>query len=90
MSNQQLAERRRRAVTPAAYSSHPVYPVRGEGAYVWDADGKRYLDWTVGIAVMNVVLPEIKSSYSHVVVVLMVVRHPPIPITLPFIPNNPF
>ncbi len=54
MSNQYLAERRRRAVTPAAYSSHPVYPVRGEGAYVWDADGKRYLDWTVGIAVMNV------------------------------------
>lgn len=54
MSNSRLAERRRQAVTPAAYSTHPIYPVKGEGAYVWDADGNKYLDWTVGIAVMNV------------------------------------
>ena len=54
MSNHSLAERRRQAVTPAAYSTHPVYPVKGEGAYIWDADGNKYLDWTVGIAVMNV------------------------------------
>lgn len=54
MSNHSLAERRRQAVSPAAYSSHPIYPVRGEGAYVWDADGHKYLDWTVGIAVMNI------------------------------------
>jgi len=54
MSNHSLAERRRRAVSPAAYSSHPIYPARAEGAYVWDADGKKYLDWSVGIAVMNV------------------------------------
>ena len=25
--------------------------VRGEGAYLWDADGKRYLDFLAGIAV---------------------------------------
>ncbi len=54
MSNSSLAERRSRAVSPAAYSTHPVYPARAEGAYVWDADGNKYLDWTVGIAVMNV------------------------------------
>lgn len=54
MSNSRLAERRRQAVTPAAYSTHPIYPVKGEGAYIWDADGNKYLDWTVGIAVMNV------------------------------------
>lgn len=54
MSNQELETRRRQAVSRAAYSSHPVYPVRGEGAYIWDADGKKYLDWSVGIAVMNV------------------------------------
>ena len=54
MSNHSLAERRRHAVAPAAYSTHPVYPARAEGAYVWDADGTKYLDWTVGIAVMNV------------------------------------
>ena len=25
--------------------------VRGEGAYLWDADGRRYLDFLAGIAV---------------------------------------
>ncbi len=54
MSNLQLAERRRQAVAPAAYSTHPIYPTRAEGTYVWDADGTKYLDWTVGIAVMNI------------------------------------
>jgi 4-aminobutyrate aminotransferase len=54
MSNADLARRRKAAVAPAAYSTHPFYPVRGEGAFVWDADGRRYLDFSVGIAVMNV------------------------------------
>ncbi len=54
MSNQSLSERRHQAVSPAAYSTHPIYPVKGEGAYIWDADGNKYLDWSVGIAVMNV------------------------------------
>jgi len=27
--------------------------VRGEGAYVWDADGKKYLDFAAGISVCN-------------------------------------
>jgi len=54
MSNDSLEQRRRAAVTPAAYSVHPIYPVRAEGAYLWDADGRKYLDWTVGIAVMSV------------------------------------
>ncbi len=54
MSNASLAERRKAAVAPAAYSNHPFYPVRAEGAYVWDADGRKYLDFSVGIAVMNV------------------------------------
>jgi 4-aminobutyrate aminotransferase/(S)-3-amino-2-methylpropionate transaminase len=67
MSNRNLAERRRHAVPRAAYSTHPIYPVRGEGAYVWDADGNRYLDWTVGIAVMNI-------GHSHPKVVEAVKR----------------
>ena len=54
MSNKSLAKRRAAAVAPAAYSVHPFYPERAAGSYVWDADGKKYLDWSVGIAVMNV------------------------------------
>jgi 4-aminobutyrate aminotransferase / (S)-3-amino-2-methylpropionate transaminase / 5-aminovalerate transaminase len=54
MKSTELARRRHDAVARAAYSVHPFYPQRAEGSYVWDADGKRYLDWSVGIAVMNV------------------------------------
>lgn len=53
-NNQLLANRRKDAVTPAAYSVHPIYPQKAQGSYVWDADGKKYLDWSVGIAVMNI------------------------------------
>lgn len=54
MNSTELARRRHAAVAPAAYSVHPFFPARAEGSYVWDVDGKRYLDWSVGIAVMNV------------------------------------
>ena len=43
----------RAAVAPAAYSSHPFYPVRAEGSYLWDADGKEYLDFFAGLSVHN-------------------------------------
>lgn len=33
------------------YGTPPLSLVRGEGAHVWDADGKRYLDLVAGIAV---------------------------------------
>jgi predicted acetylornithine/succinylornithine family transaminase len=35
------------------YSRHSIVPVKGEGCWIWDADGKRYLDFTTGIAVTN-------------------------------------
>jgi 4-aminobutyrate aminotransferase/(S)-3-amino-2-methylpropionate transaminase len=54
VSNDSLRQRRAEAVAPAAYSVHPFYPERAEGSYLWDADGKKYLDWSVGIAVMNI------------------------------------
>jgi 4-aminobutyrate aminotransferase / (S)-3-amino-2-methylpropionate transaminase / 5-aminovalerate transaminase len=53
-TNKELAARRKAAVTPAAYSVHPFSPQKAQGSYVWDADGKKYLDWSVGIAVMNI------------------------------------
>ena len=33
------------------YPRQPVAFVRGKGAYLWDADGKKYLDFLAGIAV---------------------------------------
>ncbi|AJE02215.1 acetylornithine transaminase [Geobacter pickeringii] len=35
------------------YGRYPLVPVRGEGCILWDADGKRYLDFLAGVAVNN-------------------------------------
>ena len=36
------------------YKRAPVDFVRGEGALLWDADGKQYLDFLTGISVCSV------------------------------------
>jgi acetylornithine/N-succinyldiaminopimelate aminotransferase len=33
------------------YGRFPIAPVKGKGSYIWDADGKKYLDFVGGIAV---------------------------------------
>lgn len=35
------------------YTRNPIVQVKGEGVYIWDADGKRYLDLFSGWAVSN-------------------------------------
>jgi len=52
MTNQDYADLCRTYLMPT-YRSAPVAFVRGEGAYLWDADGKRYLDFLAGIAVCS-------------------------------------
>ena len=46
MSNEQLIERRRRAMGPAYrhFYREPLYLVRGEGVWLYDDEGRRYLD----------------------------------------------
>lgn len=45
-STQQLMERRARLLGPnvSTFYEEPVHLVRGQGVWVWDADGNRYLD----------------------------------------------
>ncbi len=35
------------------YSQYPVAFVKGKGTYLWDAEGKRYLDFATGIATVS-------------------------------------
>ncbi len=35
------------------YGRYPLVPVKGSGCLLWDADGKRYLDFLAGVAVNN-------------------------------------
>src|SRR5258708_6108218 len=53
MSNQDLVQRAQ-AVLFQNYRTQPIALVRGEGSYVWDADGKKYLDFIGGIATVSV------------------------------------
>jgi len=53
MDNQELV-RRAQAVLFQNYRTQPIALVRGEGTYVYDADGKKYLDFIGGIATVSV------------------------------------
>ena len=50
MTNKDIAERGQKVVMNT-YARFPIAPVKGKGSYVWDADGKQYLDFIGGIAV---------------------------------------
>jgi 4-aminobutyrate aminotransferase len=52
-TNSELLERRQQAVARGVYSSTPIFAERAQNAELWDADGKRYIDFAVGIAVCN-------------------------------------
>ena len=53
-TNTDLHARREAAVACGVGISHPMaYTARAENAELWDADGKRYIDFAGGIAVLN-------------------------------------
>lgn len=55
---QELVARDSEVYTPAAGRVYPFAIERGEGCYVWDVDGNRYLDMNAGIAV-------VAAGHSH-------------------------
>ncbi len=46
-----ILERDRKVITPAYTRGYPLVIERGEGSFVWDPDGNRFLDFTAGVAV---------------------------------------
>ncbi|WP_158783510.1 4-aminobutyrate--2-oxoglutarate transaminase [Pantoea sp. BAV 3049] len=52
-SNQQWQARREAAVTPGVGNSLQVYVQKALNAELWDVEGKRYIDFASGIAVVN-------------------------------------
>jgi 4-aminobutyrate aminotransferase len=49
-----LIERDERVVSPSLTRDYPFTMKRGRGAWVWDADDNKFLDFTCGIGVTNV------------------------------------
>jgi 4-aminobutyrate aminotransferase/(S)-3-amino-2-methylpropionate transaminase len=53
LNNAALMARRKAAVPRGVGQSHEVFIARGENAEIWDVEGKRYIDFAGGIAVLN-------------------------------------
>ena len=52
-TNAELVDRRNKAVPRGVGHATPVYAARAENAEVWDVEGRRYIDFAGGIAVLN-------------------------------------
>jgi len=66
MSNRQIVKLTDRYVANT-YARFPIALARGKGARVWDADGKEYLDFVAGLAVISL-------GHSHPAVVRAIGR----------------
>lgn len=53
MTNSQWMQRRRDAVPRGVGQAHALFAERAENAELWDVEGRRYIDFTGGIAVLN-------------------------------------
>ena len=51
-TNKELIARREAAVPRGVASAHPVFAAHAENAELWDVEGKRYIDFAGGIAVL--------------------------------------
>ena len=52
-TNESLLQRRQAAVPRGVGQIHPVVAERAENATVWDVEGREYIDFAGGIAVLN-------------------------------------
>ena len=54
MTHQHTASLRNQHVSNGIAVAHPITVSRAAGAYLWDDQGKKYLDFVGGIGVLNV------------------------------------
>lgn len=52
-SNKELMQRRSQAIPRGVGQIHPIFADRAENCRVWDVEGREYLDFAGGIAVLN-------------------------------------
>ncbi len=70
-TNAALMARRRAAIPRGVGQSHEVFITRGENAEVWDVEGRRYIDFAGGIAVLNTghrhpeIIAAVKDQLDH-------------------------
>lgn len=52
-TNKDLIARREAAVPRGVANAHPIFAAHAENATLWDVEGKKYIDFAGGIAVLN-------------------------------------
>lgn len=84
MTNTALLARREEAVPRGIASATPVFAARAENAEIWDVEGRRYIDFAAGIAVLNTghrhprVLAAVREQLDHFThTAFQVVGYPP-------------
>ncbi|WP_298771994.1 4-aminobutyrate--2-oxoglutarate transaminase [uncultured Shewanella sp.] len=53
MTNDELNSRRKKAVANGVAQIHPFYVERAENSTIWDVEGREFIDFSGGIAVLN-------------------------------------
>ncbi len=63
-TNEAMMDRRSKAVARGVGAIHPVFAERAENSTVWDVEGREYLDFSGGIAVLNTghMHPKVKQA----------------------------
>ena len=63
-TNDSLLARRQAAVAQGVGAIHPIFAERAENATVWDVEGREYIDFAGGIAVLNTghMHPRVKAA----------------------------
>lgn len=79
-ANSDLHTRRNAALTKGMSTMLPVYIEKGQNAELWDADGRRYVDFAGGIAVVNTghlhphvkaaVMKQLDAGFTHTCVMI--------------------
>jgi len=65
-SNESLMLRRNEAVARGVGAIHPIFTERAENSTVWDVEGREYIDFAGGIAVLNTghLHPRVKAAVA--------------------------
>jgi 4-aminobutyrate aminotransferase / (S)-3-amino-2-methylpropionate transaminase / 5-aminovalerate transaminase len=70
-TNAGLMARRKSAIPRGVGQSHEIFVTKGENAEVWDVEGRRYIDFAGGIAVLNTghrhpdIIAAVKDQLDH-------------------------
>ena len=71
MKNAAISERKNQSISRGVGMTTQIYADRAENSEIWDVEGRRYIDFAAGIAVLNTghrhprVIAAVKDQLDH-------------------------